>query len=219
MHKAIIIANGAPEVGPAFGPLYEAMEAGASVICADGGADAALELGWQPSLVIGDMDSIQRQTLQVLEAQNIDIIRHPPAKDETDLELTLLEAVRRGFDWLRIVGAVGGRFDQTLANLYLLALPELIPLDARLVMDKQTIWLVETGHHRLMGRQGDTVSLIPFCGDVENITTTDMKYPLNGETLYLGPARGVSNVIAGAQPSVRFDSGRLLIVHTAGTPE
>lgn len=217
MRKAIIIANGDPAVGPAFAPVYEAIAAGASVICADGGANTALDLEWQPSLVIGDMDSIRPQTLDTL--RDVEIIRHPPAKDETDLELTLLEAVQRGFEWLWIVGAVGGRFDQTLANLYLLALPELKGIDVRLVMHKQTIWLTEPGQHSVMGQKGDTISLIPFCGDAENITTTDMKYQLSAETLYLGPARGVSNVITGPYPTVNYQSGRLLIVHTIGRPE
>jgi thiamine pyrophosphokinase len=52
--------------------------------------------------------------------------QHPPAKDETDLELALLLAVEQGFNreiWL--FGLLGGRLDQTLANVLLLTHPAL----------------------------------------------------------------------------------------------
>ncbi len=61
------------------------------------------------------------------------------------------------------------------------------------------------------------MSLIPLGGEVRDITTRDLQYPLKNEDLGLGPARGVSNVISGSDPRVEFGTGNLLIVHTVHT--
>ena len=72
------------------------------------------------------------------------------------------------------------------------------------------------GEHELMGNVGDTISLIPVAGDASGVTTHDLKYPLQDETLRFGPARGISNVITGSDPRIRLTNGRLLVVHTTG---
>jgi len=64
------------------------------------------------------------------------------------------------------------------------------------------------------GGTGDGISLIPLGGEVQDITTQDLQYPLKNEDLQLGPAKGVSNVISGSDPRVEFGTGNLLIVHT-----
>ncbi|MEZ4581030.1 MAG: hypothetical protein R3A10_05170 [Caldilineaceae bacterium] len=47
--------------------------------------------------------------------------RHPTGKDQTDLELALERAIRDGAPDILLLGALGGRLDQTLANLLILA--------------------------------------------------------------------------------------------------
>lgn len=215
-HRAILVANGDVIPGPALDSALEAAKYGAFVIGVDGGTDLALSLGLEPSLVIGDLDSIQPATLQNLEAQGVEIRRYPPDKNETDLELALIAAADQGATWIRVVAALGDRLDQTFANIYLLALPALQDIDVRLVSGKQTISLISAGYYAFAGQIGDTISLIPFGGDAVGITTHHMKYPLRDETLYIGPARGVSNVIAAADAGVTFTEGRLLVVHTIG---
>ncbi len=216
INKAIVVANGIVDDGPALQQTLSEVTPDTAIICADGGADVALSLNLQPSLVVGDLDSIQPKTLNQLERQGITISRHSPDKDETDLELALLEAVQRGATWMRVIGAGGGRLDQTLANIYLLALPQLKTTDVRLVSGKQTTWLLAPGQHSLIGQVGDTISLIAFNNDVQGITTAHLKYPLNNESLHFGPARGISNLITDSDPRVSFTSGQLLVIHTIG---
>src|SRR5687767_12027642 len=98
----------------------------ALIMAADGGADLALSIGFIPDVIMGDMDSILPKTLENLEKNGAEIFRFSHAKDENDLELVLIEAARRGINWIRVIGAVGGRLDQTIANVYLLNLPELV---------------------------------------------------------------------------------------------
>jgi thiamine pyrophosphokinase len=215
--KAIIVANASIQPGRALQAALEQMSPDAPVICADGGADRAISIGLFPSLVIGDLDSIQPETLRHLEQRGVEIIRYSPRKNETDLELTLLEATARGARWIRIIGAIGDRLDQTLSNIHLLMLPDLAGRDVRLVFGSQMAWLVGPGRHPLIGQPGDTVSLVPLQGDVGGITTTGLEYPLQHETLHFGAARGVSNVLTAPEASVEVTTGVLLIIHTIGS--
>jgi thiamine pyrophosphokinase len=67
---------------------------GVRVIAADGGIAHAAALGVEPELWIGDFDSSDDNLIALHE----DVPRqtHPPAKDATDGELAIAEAVERG---------------------------------------------------------------------------------------------------------------------------
>jgi len=188
----------------------------ALVIAADSGVTLADALGLRVDVVIGDMDSIAPEMLAVLEVHGAEIHGYRREKDETDLELALRFAAEQGAQAIRVIGAVGDRLDHTLSNIALLALPALAGLDVRLVPRGQMAWLAAPGECVLEGAPGDTVSLLPMDGAVEGLETDGLYYPLRQERLTFGPARGMSNVMTGAQARVRSASGLLLIIHTAG---
>src|ERR1700750_780896 len=98
----------------------------AHIIAAEGGAPMARFFGYTPHVIIGDMDSLKPDDLARFAEAGAAIERYPAEKVETDLELALQYAARRGATWLRVVGAVGNRFDQTISNMHLLTLPELM---------------------------------------------------------------------------------------------
>ncbi len=213
--QALIFANGDLNPGPLVD--YVLQDAGdALTIAADGGARHMLALGLAPQVVIGDMDSLSETELAHCAALGAAILRYPPAKDETDLELALLYAAGRGAETVRVIGAMGGRLDQTLANILLLTLPVLRGRDVRLVAGRQAAWLLWPGQHRLDGQIGDTLSLIPLGGEAAGVATDGLAYPLRDETLLFGPARGISNVFSADAAAVRFSAGMLLVVHTLG---
>jgi thiamine pyrophosphokinase len=213
--KALIFANGKRKKGAMVRHALSNAD-GALIIAADGGAVIAQQYNLAPQIVIGDMDSIPPALLAELERAGAEIHRHPAEKNETDLELALRYAAEQGATWMRVFGATGGRFDQTLANVYLLALPQLEGVDIALVAKNQMLRLLRPGTHTLTGDTGDTISLIPVSGDVTGITTTSLKYPLDNETLYFGPARGVSNVMETESAQVTVGDGWLLCIHTKG---
>ena len=66
----------------------------------------------------------------------------------------------------------------------------------------------------LDGLPGDVVSLLPFGAAAEGVTTSGLLYPLRGETLPPGPARGLSNVRTSPTARVSLRAGGLLIVET-----
>lgn len=213
--KAVIFANGDAGDGPAVRATLEQSQ-GAWCIAADGGARQAAFFGFQPKTVIGDMDSLSSDEIDAQAAAGAEIRRFPIEKDETDLELALKLAADNGARWIRIIGAIGDRLDQTLGNIYLLALPDLRGLDVRITAGKQQAWLLYPGETLIEGQPDDTLSLIPVNGAAKNVRTTGLYYPLRGETLAFGPARGISNVLTTSPAKVAFSSGILLAIHTIG---
>jgi thiamine pyrophosphokinase len=213
MLYGLVFANGDLNDGPAVRAVLNAPTP-RRLIAVDGGLRHVLALGLSPDLVIGDMDSAEPADLsRVPEAA---IKRFSPHKDETDLELALIAAAEQGCDTIRVLAAVGDRLDQTISNIYLLALPALWGRDARLVSGAQTSWIVHPGTTTVSGAAGDTLSLIPLTGEVTAVATQGLEYPLRREDLYFGPARGVSNVLTGPTAEVSFSKGILLVVHTIG---
>lgn len=185
------------------------------LIAADGGARVAFAFGLSVQVVIGDLDSITAAELTVLEGAGARVLRYPAEKDETDLELALLYAAGQGSRRICILGAMGDRLDQTISNLYLLALPALAGRDVRIVAGRQEAYLLPAGGV-IMGAPGDTISLLPLNGPAHGVRTEGLEYPLRGEDLIFGPARGVSNLMNGTTARVTVESGLLLVVHTLG---
>ena len=63
------------------------------------------------------------------------------------------------------------------------------------------------------GSIGDEVSLIPLKTHCEKVTTKNLKYPLNNETLFFGSTRGVSNVMQTKVAKISVKKGVLMTVH------
>jgi thiamine pyrophosphokinase len=215
--RAIVVADGDVPSRAALDAAWPAWDAGADrVVAADNGAVAALGLGLRPDLVIGDLDSISPADLARVRALGIPVEARPPSKDESDTELALCAALERGSGAVTILGALGGpRFDHALANVWLLALPAAADREVVLLDDRCRARLLRgPGSAVLRGRAGDLVSLLPFAGRAEGISTDGLAYPLRDEPLVAGPSRGLSNVRRGPEATVSLRSGTLLIVET-----
>jgi thiamine pyrophosphokinase len=212
--RAIVLGNG--QVGDQVALARRLSDWGdALIVAADGGARLANALGLRVDALIGDQDSLNPSHLEALQASGVHLETHPTSKDETDLELALLYAVERGATHILIVGALGGRLDMTIGNVLLLALPQLVGLDVRLIEGEQTAWLIRD-EATIYGQPGGTLSLIPLGGDVLGIRTQGLEYPLDDEPLHFGAARGLSNVLTAPVAHVRLREGMLLAVHTPG---
>ncbi len=214
-NRAIVLANG--DIGDAA--LMRARLAGwedALVIGADAGSHYASLLGLRLDVAIGDFDSLGAEGRAALEAQGVRTEAAPVEKDETDLELALLYAAGWGAIQIVILGATGGRIDMNLANMLLLAHPELADIRVELWHGRQTAWLIRPPGGEVHGQAGDTVSLIAIGGRAADMRTDNFIYPLHGETLPFGPARGVSNIMTARTARIMFSEGLVLAVHTPG---
>ena len=202
--RAVIFANGS------LNPPVR-LNSDDFIIAADGGTRHCLKLGLRPAVVIGDLDSLTQEDLQTLTAQGTEIRQYPTRKDFTDLELALNHARSLGMTEILILGALGMRWDQTLANVSLAAaFPE---LNIRLADGNQEITYIRAGETTsISGRPGDTLSLIPVGGEARGITTAKLEYLLDGESLPPGSTRGISNVLLAETAQISLQSGLLLCV-------
>lgn len=192
------------------------------VIAADYGAHHALAWGWPIHLLVGDLDSLPAADLQAVQALGVPTITAPAAKDETDLELALAHALAAGAGEVILCAALGGRADHMLANVFLLARPELAGIPAVIAEGAQTVRLLR-GHAAsdgtaacltLSGAPGDLLTLLPLAGDADGVTTAGLRYPLADEPLIFAQARGVSNVFEADVARVWLRHGLLLVIHT-----
>ena len=176
------------------------------VVAADSGFDLALELGLQPDLVVGDLDSVtHRRELGSLPAA---LIRRAAAdKAATDAELGLEALGELGCSRIIVAGGGGGRFDHQLAVL------GLFERDCR-----PRIWLTAAEHMeviagtvRFHGHRHCTVSLFPLSATVAGVSSRGLRWPLDGLDFPRGFA-SVSNVVVADEWQVTVASGRMLMV-------
>ena len=175
--RAVLFANGEA-------PNLTALELQTQdfLVAVDGGLHHLQALGLSPQLLIGDMDSLSTQEVEACQQAGIEILRYPPAKNKTDLELALDEVLQRGYRNILIAFALGGRLDQTLANLALLSRPDLN--DCAVRIDDGVTEVILLRHTITLACQpGDTVSLLPWGGEAGGVVTHGLEYALEGETL------------------------------------
>lgn len=213
MHRILIFANGDL---PNLEKARAIVRPDDFILCADGGTRHALALGLKPDLILGDMDSVDQEQVRRLREAGVQIESFPPDKDETDLELALTRALELNPTALLIIAALGGRLDQTLANIALLADRRLAALDVRLEDGVEEIFFCRE-QAQVEGRRGDIVSLLPWGEPVQGVQTDGLKWPLERETLYPDKTRGISNEMLTEAATVRITAGLLLVVHTRGS--
>ncbi len=216
MTRAIVFANGKMEHPP---EMLHFIRPEDLVIAADGGSLHCKRLGITPNVIIGDLDSLKDQAVFAYANAGIRIVRFSREKDETDLELALQYALKQGILEAYIFGALGARWDMTLANILLLAHPICSNIKLHLLDGNEEMTILRgRGKMEILGHPGDPVSLIPLSGDAQGITTQGLAYPLKAETLYFGSPRGVSNTLINPHALIELEKGVLLcITHWPGT--
>ena len=208
--RAVIVVAGGDDV-PA--DVIKRLPAGAPVVAADSGIDHALALGLTVDVAVGDFDSVSASGLQQVTSAGARVIRHPTAKDHTDLELALDQALALAPSQIIVVGGHGGRLDHLLANALLLATPRLTGVRVSAHWGPARVHALHGGDEvELHGTAGELVTLLPVHGPAHGVRTKGLRFPLHGEDLPAATSRGVSNVLDGDMASVGLQEGALLVV-------
>lgn len=212
--RALVVLDGDPLGSDAW--LAGIAKHADVVIAADGGATRLGKAGRRPDLVVGDLDSLSPDARRDLERAGVAFEVHPDEKEETDAELALDAAVKRGADEIVVVGAFGGtRLDHMVGNLLLLAHEDFAAIDVAIVTERATFRaLLGPGTLELEGAPGDWVSLDPLSETARGVTTDGLRYPLRREDLVRGSTRGVSNELTERRGSVDLADGLLLVAVT-----
>jgi thiamine pyrophosphokinase len=202
MKRALILANGTP---PTKKLLLEYMKTTDLFVCADGGANIAAKYQLRPHFIIGDLDSINANTIKLFKS-----IRTRLMKDQnsTDLEKALAYVIRTKCTEIFVLGADGGRMDHSIGNLSALikfsrkAEISFILNNGRIL---PVIW-----ERKLEVPTGTTISLIPLtlC---EGLITSGLKWNLNNEPLSLGIRESTSNIAVSSTVTIRVRRGNLIV--------
>jgi thiamine pyrophosphokinase len=208
--RAVVVAHG--DVLPSDRAVIDAAD---YLVAADGGALALERWKLLPHLVVGDMDSLGDAGIERMARKGIAVAKFPAAKDESDLELAVAQAIAAGAKEIVLLGALGGdRLDHETANLLLLADPgyDGVQIEAR--RGTLRIRAIRGPGSLSVGPLEAIVTLIPVNGDAGGVTTEGLRFALHDETLRFGRARGLSNEVDSQPATVTVRKGSLLVFET-----
>jgi thiamine pyrophosphokinase len=187
------------------------------IICADGGANNVKLLDIIPDYVIGDMDSVDKETLEDLKNNNKTEVIIDSNQNKTDLELAIEIANSLNPTEIILIGAIGVRIDHTIANI--LSLEKLNQknqdnnlIKIRLIDNKNEISILDELNNSIEidGKKNDIVSIIALA-DVEGLTYQGLKWELNNFSAKSGWI-GVCNKMISNKASVKLISGKILVI-------
>lgn len=185
------------------------------LVGADRGALFLLEHGYTPHLSIGDFDSVTPEERRRIREQSRQFQACDPIhKDDTDTAIAFQWALEQDPDEIVLYGALGTRFDHTLANVHLL----------RKALEHQTACVMADEHNmiRLMkdrlillrNAEFPNISLLPLSMQVTGIELRGFMYPLHDATLTIGQSLGISNRISEDRARIEIASGELLVIQS-----
>jgi thiamine pyrophosphokinase len=181
--------------------------AAAPLLAADGGANHLARLGLRPSAVIGDLDSINRETRAWLGEKSL-IER--PDQNRTDLDKALEYAFDDlGVERLTVLAAIGGRIDHDLGNLGLLAR---LAMGERLIFegDDHTV-LAVAGEATLASKSGEIWSFWTYDPSVR-VTIDGVRYSIKNAAIDAGGRPSISNQAIDDFVHVRAAGGAVVVM-------
>ena len=182
-----------------------------NIICADGAVRYLRRIQRFPTIVLGDLDSIDKSDLSWVKDNGVPVVTFDVKKDYTDTELAIRYAIEQGAKRITLTGALGGRIDHSLGNIYLLVLMNQLNCNGVIIEQKQDIHLI-MNQSEFHWNVGETISFVPISTKVEGVTLHGFEYALDEETLYLGHTRSISNVVAVENQMVMVENGMLLAI-------
>ncbi len=178
-------------------------------IAADGGVLLLEELKITPDVLLGDFDSISEDKIRFYQKNGVKTIKYPTEKNETDGELALEYCLENNLDNIVIIGALGGRLDHQLANIFLMEYAHYHDLKAVIRDPGLEMGLII--HKKTFNNcVGEYLSLIPLSKEVSGVSIKGCKYSLNNEQLYRYKTRGISNLMTKEKVDVSVEEGILI---------
>lgn len=205
--NCIIIASGNLLCTPRIKRLLKEADL---IIAADGGATHLKQMNIAPHVIIGDMDSIHPDTRCFFEKNLIPIIPHPSRKNQTDTDLCIEFAIKKGATTITMLGVTGHRLDHTLANIFLLRKLSGLGIKSRIIDANNEIYLVRD-QLELTGKKGDLLSVLSISDKVTGLTLTGLEYRLENAAISMGSSLGISNYFKATRVTISISTGLLLV--------
>ncbi|MDD7758921.1 MAG: thiamine diphosphokinase [Aerococcus suis] len=184
----------------------------------DLGAKRFVEMDETMVFALGDFDSVSETDYQHIVDNANDVIRLNPMKDETDMQA--------GLNWVidhypnaeyHLFGALGGRVDHSLCNLWMIFMPEYqrVLEHIHLIHPKNWVNFLSPGQFQVNKVSEMTYLSFVLMTPVQELTLTDVVYPLDRAT-YHYPMALISNEFLAnhTQMSGSFKTGLIAVIQS-----
>lgn len=190
-------------------PRIDAQVAGARVIAADGGIKHADALGVVPELWVGDFDSVPEDLREQLK--HVPRKEFPAAKDKTDGELAVAEALARGATSLVLVGGFGGmRADHAFLHVSLAIRRAKEGISVVVTSGSQEAVPLLPGSRAFDYKEGTVFSVLGF-SHLTGLSVSGAKWPLESAEVPFGSSLTISNEVVG-ELRITLAVGRALLL-------
>lgn len=189
-----------------FSALAEPVDGEDLVIAADGGLRHTEKCAVQPTLILGDFDSLG-YTPDRAEV-------FPVEKDDTDSMLAIKEGLRRGFRRFVLYGALdGARLDHTVANLQGLQYLADHGATGYLVGLREIATVLKSEKVTFPAGAKGILSLFCLGPEATGVNISGLHYPLKDGTLDCSFPLGVSNHFEGEKSEISVKNGSLVMIY------
>jgi len=168
----VIVANG--EFPKNRIPL-EILNNAKHIIACDGAADKLIKNGYNPNIIIGDLDSIS----SLYKEKYRDIILKVSSQSENDLRKAVNYAEENNINKLSIIGASGKREDHLIGNIF--SLFKYPKISIKIFTDNGLFRLINNSKE-LKSFQGQKVSIFSTDNTIK-INTKGLKYNLKNANI------------------------------------
>jgi thiamine pyrophosphokinase len=205
LKKCIILANGK---SPKRSVITFFQKAGYNkLICADGGANSALQMRLFPDVIIGDLDSISAKALK--EYKSVSKIIRLKRQNDTDVEKCLKYAISKKFDETLLVGVTGNRLDHTFCNLGIVL--KFFPKINLSLIAENSFLKPYKGNASITTVPGEVISLYGFNSKTK-ITSKGLKYQLKDVALPFGERESTSNIAKSDKVELKIIGGVIFVI-------
>lgn len=178
------------------------------VIAVDGGLKILDRVSINPDLIIGDMDSLDKETF--LKYDNIKKERYPAEKDFTDSELAIQKAINLNPGKISILAATGSYIDHSYANIINLLRNFNSKIDMKIVTGNSIIFPI-IGKQIIKNSSGKRFSVFPI-GETKGIILEGCKYTFKDKSDLLPIDYSISNVITKNNACIGVNKGMLVCI-------
>ncbi len=174
------------------------------IIAADGGAELCRYYSIKPDYIIGDLDSITKETRKTFSnAKTI----FEPDQNFTDLQKALRLACILKPDRIVVLFAFGKRIDHSICNMLIFQnYRESIPLEIYDSFGKMEIYF--PGKYNIMGKTGEIISFFSL-EPIYNLSLIGFKYSIANK-IFKKNFIGISNIFEKEKCQILFDKGKLI---------
>ena len=179
------------------------------IIAVDSGIKHIYNLSLEPSILVGDLDSISKEDYRKVMETNINIESYQEDKDHTDFELSLNKIVNPHDKNIFIIGGEGGDIDHMLSVFFIISHKEFY---------KNIIWLY--GKQTILFKNnisleiGSNVnfSLIPLT-DLKSLSIKGAKWELKNEDVESGHSLTLRNQTKGELLNISCEEGKFAFIY------